>query len=518
MADDGVVDLAIEANIVLSSIRSVLNKSGTRTIDLFRKIDAGGDGSVDASEFRKGISGFGLDLTDDKFDAVMMVLDKDGSGDVSLKELDRAMKQAETAMDEAAKKAAKGEAKTNRKLPALDLSKSGSQSARDVAAETATEGLGMFADMRQKLSSREKRERIEMKFRRKPTELAPMDACDEVLCKIRGLLNRRKVRMIDVFRAIDVSGDGFLSPEELRNGLARIGAPCSDEDFEAIKAGLDKDNSGDVSIKEFDDALRLAEKKARSEGKTQDLDSWVIPKELLEFEAEIAEEVHDWSNYSIKQIRATNSMHSRSVLLPKTTSIMGVHTSQMSSTVNSFFASSSASAQSWCPSSAGPALFAMTAKIGSGNLQDGSVMRQKPNDFTWASHPPTTIRHQLPLHKKSMYRQAIYTGRWGAEPARLPSEKMVGSCKEDLCAFSHRSRHQPPLGGGTKKFEKTPMCMSDVDTVLFGRDFDYSGDTKFDPVFLKMYEGSHGIPSWRPERNNHASTIPLDTRASSDNL
>merc|ERR1712216_524474 len=97
---------------------------------------------------------------------------------------------------------------------------------------------------------------------RQPEELGPMDRADEVMCTIRKDLNKRKTRMIDVFRVIDQSGDGILSTAEFRSGLGKLGFKPSDEDFSAVVQSLDKDGSGDVSIQEFDKALRLAEKKA----------------------------------------------------------------------------------------------------------------------------------------------------------------------------------------------------------------------------------------------------------------
>lgn len=58
-------------------------------------------------------------------------------------------------------------------------------------------------------------------------------------------------------------------------------------------------------------------------------------------------------------------------------------------------------------------------------------------------------------------------------------------------------------GEGVKVFPNAPMMQSDVDKVVFGRDLDLSGDTQFDPEFTVMYDGMRGYPSWvsRPPRS-----------------
>lgn len=51
-----------------------------------------------------------------------------------------------------------------------------------------------------------------------------------------------------------------------------------------------------------------------------------------------------------------------------------------------------------------------------------------------------------------------------------------------------------------RTFENSPMMQSTVDQVVFGRDMDYSGETKFDDEFIHMYVGSAGKPSWHKQR------------------
>eukprot|EP00933_Yihiella_yeosuensis_P028399 TRINITY_DN22209_c0_g1_i1.p1 TRINITY_DN22209_c0_g1~~TRINITY_DN22209_c0_g1_i1.p1 ORF type:complete len:164 (-),score=31.52 TRINITY_DN22209_c0_g1_i1:111-602(-) len=52
-----------------------------------------------------------------------------------------------------------------------------------------------------------------------------------------------------------------------------------------------------------------------------------------------------------------------------------------------------------------------------------------------------------------------------------------------------------------RTFDNCPMMQSTVDQVVFGRDMDLSGDTKFDDDFIQMYDGLAGLPSWYRKRD-----------------
>lgn len=48
---------------------------------------------------------------------------------------------------------------------------------------------------------------------------------------------------------------------------------------------------------------------------------------------------------------------------------------------------------------------------------------------------------------------------------------------------------------GIRTYPNTPLMQSVVDQVVYGRDMDFSGDTQFDDEFMEMFKGSHGKPS-----------------------
>jgi len=83
---------------------------------------------------------------------------------------------------------------------------------------------------------------------------------DDMLRALVDRLKQKKLRASDLFRNIDSSEDGNISASELRTGLVDLGMKFSDHDFSLIMAKIDKDGGGDISLREFDKALKAAEK------------------------------------------------------------------------------------------------------------------------------------------------------------------------------------------------------------------------------------------------------------------
>jgi Ca2+-binding EF-hand superfamily protein len=55
-----------------------------------------------------------------------------------------------------------------------------------------------------------------------------------------------------VFRQLDTSGDGLLSIDEMKVGLAKAGHPLSDEDVQKMLLEADEDWDGKISFEEFE--------------------------------------------------------------------------------------------------------------------------------------------------------------------------------------------------------------------------------------------------------------------------
>jgi calmodulin len=84
---------------------------------------------------------------------------------------------------------------------------------------------------------------------------------DEMLRSIHEKLEKKKMRPSDLFKSIDATADaGTVTVDELRAGLVKIGYRLSDADFTTLMSRLDKKGTGNVSLKEFEKAMQVAEK------------------------------------------------------------------------------------------------------------------------------------------------------------------------------------------------------------------------------------------------------------------
>lgn len=463
------------ADDVLVAIRARLNASQMRTIDLFRKIDTSGDGSASIKEFRAGLSDLGFACSDNELSSVASRLDKDGSGEITLKELDRALKKAEKHATPRGRATITGGRATLMGGTLSEFAETPRHGRKSLVRKSETGPV-----LAEKYGAMRKQE-----------SLPPMDRADEVLCKIKGSLNARKTRMIDVFRVIDESGDGTVSADEFRIGLAKLGFETSDDDFEAVMVALDKDGSGDVSVKEFDKALKLAEKKARAEGRDDEVDTF-HGAHKVHFDHE--SRPYDWSRRSLK---TDGHMSFMSVA----TCGSELATPRDPNATTSTFSTGSQKLRPldtggcWRSAAAGPLIAALSARVGSGSVHDSSVPRQRVLDIGPAIKPlaPSLRSPALPTYK-TVEHVVRYSSRFGAFPVDIQHDSMHR--KRHRCAVAERSTLQLDMVAGTKKFPNTPMMQSTVDQVVFGRDMDMSGEEKFDEDFIKMFEGSYGQPSW----------------------
>jgi len=471
---------------VLKDLRDKLMAKKIRLTSLFKKMDGSGNAITGSAEFRQGLAGLGIVTSDLHFQALMMKLDKDKVGQIKLTELDVLMKRV-------------------LKDPNLDLSRPAEKKERapQTARETrsplkhaATTGTGG------RPGTTLEREATQSMHRRKPEVLEAMTLCDEVLARIRGMLNRRKVRSIDLFKFLDTSGDGEVSKKELLKGLERLGVSgLGKEEVEAVMQGLDADQSGQISVVEFDAAIKLAEKKARAEGKDELLDTWKVPSGLaLDFDNKGP------FNWNARMMKFDSELKSASLGLPEELSVPPPRSPRFNSDQCSMSFTGDMSktdgflpgmGHSWQQSSTGPFHHAANAKIGCGNFQDGSILRQRLLDQTWASKPPTLETFRLPLYRHGTFKQMIADTRWGAEIGTIPHEGMLKGSSKAKCVSAHRPRAQEPFALEKKQYRHCPAMQSEVDTVIFGKDLDASGDTKFNKEAMqKMFEGCHGIPTW----------------------
>ena len=75
------------------ALRDALVRSASRVIDLFRKWDEDGDGTVDKKEFRKALRQCGFDAPLDAMNELFEEMDSSGDGKVDFKEMNRVLRQ-----------------------------------------------------------------------------------------------------------------------------------------------------------------------------------------------------------------------------------------------------------------------------------------------------------------------------------------------------------------------------------------------------------------------------------------
>lgn len=94
------------------------------------------------------------------------------------------------------------------------------------------------------------------------------DAASLVLLALNDKLVSKRMRTVDLFRKIDESGDGVVSPDEFLAGLQAFGFEPSKNEFTHLMTVLDKDGDGEVDFREFDKAIKRAVKLETAEARS----------------------------------------------------------------------------------------------------------------------------------------------------------------------------------------------------------------------------------------------------------
>jgi len=83
------------ADDILRSIADKLKKKKQRPVDLFKQTDASSDAMLSATELRSELANIGYKPSDKEFHILLLRIDPDGTGEVCVKEFDRAIKSVE---------------------------------------------------------------------------------------------------------------------------------------------------------------------------------------------------------------------------------------------------------------------------------------------------------------------------------------------------------------------------------------------------------------------------------------
>ena len=197
-------------DVRLTLLWEALSRKAGRVIDLFRKWDHDGSGSVDVGEFGRALSqlGFAFSSRDSAF--IFEHLDVDGSGTVDYNELNSRLRP---------------------KTMARQLYK-----------------------LRTDASLKRGAARMNLQGGKQTLDLSP--GAPPVQEQIKVIIMANRLRILDTFRMWDVDGDGAISCEEFADAFAALGYEAARADLDAVFDRFDQDGSGRVDYLEMSAQLR----------------------------------------------------------------------------------------------------------------------------------------------------------------------------------------------------------------------------------------------------------------------
>ena len=211
------------------SLRDALSRSATRVMDLFRVWDEDGSGLIDKVEFRRAIRALGFDffMHSNEIDLVFDDFDRDHSGELDYKELNKMLRQGQ----------------------AIKLE------------EPLQDGAVSF-DVEAKNRHKLRRQRSHATGRSFSSSVVLKPSGEmSVMDQLRELLATNMVRIIDLFREWDENGDGLVSKKEFRKAIAALGYEAPRVEVDALFEPFDVDGSGMIEYGELKSLLHRTDVK-----------------------------------------------------------------------------------------------------------------------------------------------------------------------------------------------------------------------------------------------------------------
>jgi len=207
----------------VEQLRSFLGSHWVRVIDLLHEWDEDDSGYVDKREFRKALPALGLAVDKAQIDQIFDTLDADGSGQLSLEELNRALRPgANVELDAALHAGAMG---------TIELGRENQIGLRTGLGGNTSHLVGMSLSADSKV----------------PLHI-----------QIQQALGKNYARIIDVFREWDEDGSGTVSRKEFRQALPLFGLRLERAQADELFDGFDDDGSGELDYAELRHKLRKA--------------------------------------------------------------------------------------------------------------------------------------------------------------------------------------------------------------------------------------------------------------------
>ena len=205
----------------IEQLRAFLGSHWVRVIDLLHEWDEDDSGYVDKREFRKALPALGLAVDKATIDNMFDTLDSDGSGQLSLEELNRTLRPgANVELDAALQNGAMG---------AIELGRENKIGLRTGHAGNTSHLVGMSLS---------------------PDSKVPLHV------QIQRALSKNYARVIDLFHEWDEDGSGTVSRREFRQVLPLLGLRLERAQADQLFDAFDEDHSGELDYHELRRKLR----------------------------------------------------------------------------------------------------------------------------------------------------------------------------------------------------------------------------------------------------------------------
>ena len=225
-----------EAKRVFYMLYEILEERHERPIIMFHRLDEDHSGTVTQAELRKGLSSLEppIKVTRRQVESVFKLLDTDGGGDLSYREIAREIKKVS--------RYPKPPAATPEEMEIQKKKKK---------------------NIKQREPWLERKKRKNRKKKKGPFLLTDENGTfqvSRVFAKMFLNIEEKQMKIVDFFHEIDGDDSGVISGAELRKGLKTLlNIQLTNEQFTAVMATIDEDHSDEIDYKELARTIKKAD-------------------------------------------------------------------------------------------------------------------------------------------------------------------------------------------------------------------------------------------------------------------
>ena len=225
-----------EAKRVFYMLYEILEERHERPIIMFHRLDEDHSGTVTQVELKKGLASLEppIKVTRRQVESVFKLLDTDGGGDLSYREIAREIKKVS--------RYPKPPAATPEEIEIQKKEEEEYKAARALAR---------------------KEKRKNRKKKKGPFLLTDENGIfqvSRVFAKMFLNIENKQMKIVDFFHEIDGDDSGVISGAELRSGLKTLlNIQLTNEQFTAVMATIDEDHSDEIDYKELAHTIKKAD-------------------------------------------------------------------------------------------------------------------------------------------------------------------------------------------------------------------------------------------------------------------